>query len=140
MTATPPAPLSLESYMRFETESGLILPVFIRRIYTEVADGGFGPAYGINPLMGDETDSVATWDRLFQNANHDEPRGPQWPSHLIRLCEAGCNMFYAVDIRNENSPVFKVEITSSNNVDDWLSVASTSVVEWLDHWACERLG
>ncbi len=125
--------------MDFERESGLILPVFIRRIYKEVADGGFGPAYGINPLMGDDTDSVATWDRLFQNANHDEPKGPQWPSHLIRLCEAGCNMFYAVDIRHENSPVFKVEITNSNNVNDWLSVASTSVVEWLDQWACKSL-
>lgn len=139
LTAKPPAPLSLEIYTSFEAECGLVLPSFLRRIYTEVANGGFGPAYGINSLMGDETESIATWDRLFQNANHDEPTGPQWPQYLIRFCEIGCNMFYAIDIREESSPVYEVEISSSNDVRDWLRVASPSVVQWLDQWTREPM-
>ncbi len=40
LTSDPPLPLSLDDCIRFEAESGLVLPEFVRRIYTEVADGG----------------------------------------------------------------------------------------------------
>jgi len=134
LTTLPPSPVSLEDYNRFEHESGLVLPQFVRLLYTEVADGGYGPAYGINPLAGGNSHSIAGWDRVFQNANHDEPNGPQWPSHLIRFCEIGCNMFYALDIRDENGPVFQVEPASSDDVTDWLKPSSSSVTNWLDCW------
>ena len=134
LTTSPPSPVSIDEYDRFECETGLVLPKFVRRLYTEVADGGYGPAYGINPLAGENSHSIAGWDRLFQNANHDEPNGPQWPSHLIRFCEIGCNMFYALDIRDDNAPVFQVEPTSSDDVADWLKLSSSSVVAWLERW------
>lgn len=137
LTTAPPPPVSLADYERFEWESGLVLPRFVQRLYTEVANGGYGPAYGINPLTGDHTHSIAHWDRLTQNANHDDPKGPQWPSHLIRFCEIGCNMFYAVDISDDNGPVLQVDPTSSDEVTDWLQPVCSSVAEWLDRWAAE---
>lgn len=132
LTSVPPPPVSLEYYDCFERDSGLILPGFVRALYTEVADGGYGPAYGINRLSG--KDSLAEWDRMYQNANLDDPNGPQWPSHLIRFCEIGCNMFYALDIRDENAPVFQVDATSSDDINDWLKLVSSSVATWLDQW------
>ena len=137
LTTAPPHPVTLGDYERFEYESGIILPTFLRRVYTEVADGGFGPAYGINCLQGDNTDSIANWDRVFQNANRDEPDGPQWPTHLIRFCEIGCNMFYAIDIDVEECTVFRVEATKSDDIRDWLTVVSASAVTWLHAWADE---
>jgi hypothetical protein len=50
----PPPPVDNETLMDFECESGIELPDFLRRIYTEVAHGGFGPAWGINRLFGDD--------------------------------------------------------------------------------------
>jgi len=34
-----------------ESQLGYRLPTLLRRIYLEVADGGFGPAYGIFPVV-----------------------------------------------------------------------------------------
>ena len=134
---TPP-PVTPSEIEAFEFDSGLRLPEFLRRIYTEVANGGFGPAWGINSLVGDDDFSIAGWDRIVQNAKHDDPEQP-WPENLIRFCEIGCNMYYGVDISLPSCPVFKVDPTCvSTNADDWLTKESESVSEWLRNWALKE--
>src|SRR5262245_61830807 len=71
-----------------ESELGLRLPPLLRRIYLEVADGGFGPGYGLLPLRrgrpehGQERSVVETY------AMFTEGRG--WPPVLVPICDWGC--------------------------------------------------
>ena len=139
IASSVPSPISFDEFDRFESNNGLVLPRFVRRLYTEVADGGFGPAYGVNSLARDRTDSIANWDRMFQAANQEDPTGPQWPRYLLRFCELGCNMFYALDIRDDEGPIYKVEISDSNAVSEWLDLTASSVCRWLDEWAQEPI-
>ena len=135
LTCAPPPPVSSLEFDAFERDSGLKLPPFLRSVYTEIADGGFGPAWGINRLTGDNDLSIAHWDRIVQNAKHDDPDQP-WPENLIRFCEIGCNMYYGVDITTQFAPVFTVDPTcGSDRHEDWLTKESDSVVEWLHDWA-----
>jgi hypothetical protein len=135
LTSRPAPPISEAEFETFERDSGLRLPDFLRRVYTEVANGGFGPAWGVNPLTGDEEMSIASWDRIVRSAKHDDPEHP-WPEDLIRLCEIGCNMYYGVDVTVRPSPVFKVDPTcGSTNIDKWLTRESDSVTDWLRAWA-----
>jgi hypothetical protein len=98
LTCAPPAPAKKSEFDAFEYNTGRKLPNFLRRLYTEVANGGFGPAWGINRLTGDNGVSIAHWDRIVQNAKRDDS-GQPWPENLIRFCEIGCNMCYGVDAR-----------------------------------------
>ena len=134
LTTLPPPPVSDSDYADFERDNGLILPGFVRRLYTEVANGGYGPAYGVNRLDGGD-DSIARWNQMFRNANRDEPSGPQWPSHLIRFCEIGCNMFYALDINVVDTPVFHVEPNEFDDISKWMQLVDSSVDNWLNTWA-----
>lgn len=135
LTCEPPPPVSESEFDAFEDGSGLRLPHFLRRLYTEVANGGFGPAWGINRLTGDLDLSIAHWDKIVKNAKHEDPDQP-WPDRLIRFCELGCNMYYGVDINVQSAPVFKVDPTcASSSIDDWLTRESDSVADWLRIWA-----
>jgi hypothetical protein len=62
-----------------EAEIGRPLPAFVRRLYLEVADGGFGPGEGLLPIA-----AVADAYRGLRA----EPQGPQdqpWPADLVPL-------------------------------------------------------
>jgi cell wall assembly regulator SMI1 len=48
-TANPPA--TLEEIQEFESKANVTLPEDLRRVYLEVGNGGFGPAYGIRKLI-----------------------------------------------------------------------------------------
>ena len=60
---------------------GLALPPFLRRVYLEVADGGFGPGVG---LLGIDA-AVAAYVRLRDGG--ELPRGRTWPERLLPVVE-----------------------------------------------------
>ena len=120
----------------FEQEFDITLPPFLKRVYTEVANGGFGPAWGINPLVHDSLPSVSEWLRL-ERENWPQGRPPaDWPDPLLRFCEIGCNAYYGVAVLDEPGKVYAVDpMVDSGNPTDWLTAQDRSVAEWLHHWA-----
>jgi hypothetical protein len=60
-----------------EAALGVRLPAGLRRAYTEVANGGFGPGEGMLPLM-----RVATVHREL-SSGAQLPRGRSWPAGLL---------------------------------------------------------
>lgn len=48
-----PAPLPAEAVERAEAALGFTLPPLLTALYTRIANGGFGPEYGLMPLIGD---------------------------------------------------------------------------------------
>jgi hypothetical protein len=45
-------PVTQEELVAAETALGFRLPEFLRLLYLQVGDGGFGPGYGLNALGG----------------------------------------------------------------------------------------
>jgi hypothetical protein len=77
--APAPPPASDPQVAAAEATLGFGLPPALRQIYTEVADGGFGPGGGLYGL----SDLVAKYREMT-----DEPVGPQgqqWPAELLPI-------------------------------------------------------
>jgi len=74
-----PGPASEAWLTAAERATGVRLPATLRRIYREVADGGFGPGEGLLPL----TDVAAQYAELRSTGMM--PRGRSWPDGLLPL-------------------------------------------------------
>ena len=76
-----PRPASPAALDAVEQALELTFPPFLARVYTEVADGGFGPGLGLLPLdrVLKETRRLRTGDEL--------PRERRWPTTLMPLVE-----------------------------------------------------
>lgn len=58
----PSLPVKVEDTAQAEVQLGFELPSFLRRLYLEVGNGGFGPGYGLFPLndQNPSADSLVT--------------------------------------------------------------------------------
>jgi len=92
-----------EAIAQAEAKLGFELPPLARRLYAEVADGGFGPAYGIFPLAShykgpaQRETVVEVRDKLAVD--------PRWPQHLLPLCDWGCANWSCLDCRTDGGAV-----------------------------------
>jgi hypothetical protein len=97
------APASSEAIAAAEVMLGFRLPTLLRRIYEDVADGGFGPAYGILPMAshypeaGQHETVVEVRDKLAVD--------PRWPTRIVPLCDWGCANWSWLDCRAVNGSV-----------------------------------
>jgi hypothetical protein len=74
-----PAPVDEAAIATAEAEIGVRLPSALRRVYTDVADGGFGPGEGLLPL----SQVVRQLDELRSPGMM--PEGRAWPAGLLPL-------------------------------------------------------
>ena len=132
----PLPPVSSSELSEFEREAGLQLPEILRRIYTEIANGGFGPAWGFNPLTHDTKMSIHGWDR-YQRSYWDAGQPPNgWPDPLIRICEIGCNAYFGVHLNGNDSPVYVVDPQNGGETEmDWLEPQNLDLITWINSWA-----
>src|SRR4051812_41777340 len=93
-------PVGPEAAAAAEARLGFPLPDLLRRLYTEVGNGGFGPWFGLLPLSADslgqhppaeaEFDLVGDYLRLVRLRAGD-PQG--WPAGLVPAFYCGCTVF-----------------------------------------------
>lgn len=79
-TAAPlPPPAAAAALERAERAIGHPFPPFLRRVYVEIADGGFGPGFGLHSLK-----KVA---RTYEDLRDETPGPPDtmWPEALVPL-------------------------------------------------------
>jgi SMI1 / KNR4 family (SUKH-1) len=81
VASTLPPPADPAALARMEGALGFALPPFMRRVYAEVADGGFGPGTG---LLGLDA-AAAAYARL--GTGQELPRGRSWPDRLLPIAE-----------------------------------------------------
>ena len=142
-------PPATEEQLRLSEESmGFPYPPLLRSLYGHLANGGFGPAYGlVGAFQGFE-------DTLYKREQHQytlrkslihrsypgretffdlEEYGDlkklyldtSWPTHLIYLCEWGCGFFSFIHARTG-----RVYYVGENH----LFRQADSLEEWLELW------
>ena len=130
-----PGPADPGRIADFERDVGLRLPTAMRRVFAEVADGGFGPGEGILPLS-----SVMAVYRELRSPGA-MPRGRSWPGGLLPLVamepgwdcvEAASGRVIAWDPEDLTERVSEAAFASS------FRAIFPSVEAWLTGWVGSR--
>lgn len=102
-------PTTMAEVLAAEQALGFKLPDLLRRIYTEAANGGFGPLEGVIGLAGGWTaisgDSQNLVE-LYQSVKSDLKFFPswQWPTMLLPICE-NFETLFCIDCSDVLAPV-----------------------------------
>jgi hypothetical protein len=131
-----------------ETCVGHELPRVLVRIYTEVANGGFGPACGFYPV----SEVGKKWE-LWTDV--DEPGWEAWqyPDTMLEIAEHGCAIYYCVDLSDPDLHVWmfepggfiaddddlyaeedELEPTSADEFMEAVFERRVPFVQWLERW------
>ena len=124
--ATPPMLAAAEASL------GRPLPPTIRRVYGEVADGGFGPGSGLLGLA----DAVATY-HAFRVRPPMAPAGEAWPEWLLPILRYDVGVD-AVDLETGSVVGWDPEsLTERSGGPAWrrtFQEVSPDLGAWLDEW------
>lgn len=135
---TFPPPVSVASFAKMERELGFALPPLLRRVYTEIGDGWFGPGCGLQGAISghfhdDEYKRVSLAEVYHLNHKHE------WPDGLVPLVHWGCAIFSCVDCASPNFPMVRIHF---GHYDPTIKRAPLRLVpegitfrDWLAAWA-----
>jgi hypothetical protein len=106
--ANPPVPDTAKRDA--ECTLGFPIPAPLRRPYSEVGDGGFGPGYGLYGLAsGTEQfpdESVVCLYTLFRKGDPEDPSFA-WPYMLLPVLDWGCAIRSCVDCSTPSLPIIR---------------------------------
>jgi hypothetical protein len=120
----PRPPATAEEIERAEVQLGFELPNLLGRVYEEVADGDFGPTYGLLPLLNPRRDQDATLANVRSELALDPRRHPL----LLPVCDWGCAIWSCLDCRTEEGPI----VTMAG---EWpLTNTGHDLRSWLQAW------
>jgi hypothetical protein len=122
-----------EDVKSFAQATGLALPPFYTRLLTEVANGGFGPGFGligIPPYFDDELRSDLSEAYLEGRGSHDPAL--RNPDGLLYLCSWGCGVHSYVDCSSAVGAVVTDELLFGDQVE--FTETSPALSIWLADW------
>jgi hypothetical protein len=131
-------PATLELVTESEDKLGFPLNPFLRQVYLNVANGGFGPAYGLVGLPGGATDDLGM--TIIDNYKGlSEDFGDFWPSKLVPICHYGCGMLGCVDCSGANGAMTTWHPgLPPDDINLWweqnFASENMSIVEWFSRW------
>ena len=133
-----------------EQALGFALPQLLRMLYTTVANGGFGPGYGLNGSVGGFGDTLAAnyqyakkTNRLVDITLYEKRQGPTQrlqlpfyvhPDRFLELCHWGCAIYSFLDCARDR--VFR---GAAYREFYGFTYEATSLFEWLDVWSKDQL-
>ncbi len=105
-----------------EAQVGFALPALLRRLYTEVGNGGFGPSAGLVGVDGGHADV----DGRNIGALYTGLRAQGWPEELLPLCDWGGGAWACVDqdgriVTMDESGPTKTQYTLHSWLEAWLA-------------------
>jgi hypothetical protein len=124
-------PASVSVIESAEEVLGFPLPPLLREIYQNLANGGFGPGYGLVGLADGYTFedfgdlSLVEYHLMLCSA---PPEDFQWPPRLLNIAHGGCLFFYAVDCSQPEYPVMRTE-------GDAQECVSPTFIAFMERWA-----
>ena len=121
---TPPlyGAASTKALEAAEAQVGVTLPALLRRLYTEVGNGGFGPSAGLVGVDGGHADV----DGRNIGALYTDLRAQGWPEGLLPLCDWGGGAWACVDqdgrmVTMDESGPTKTRYTLLSWLEAWVS-------------------
>jgi hypothetical protein len=102
-----------------EARLGFPLPDLLRQLYTEVGNGGYGPAFGLLPVsaasLGPDPPAEAEFDLVGQyqwlrTAGPGRVGGTGWRPGLVPAFYLGCTVFEFVDCLAPGGPVVPLDL------------------------------
>jgi hypothetical protein len=123
-----------------EATHGFALPPLLRRLYTEVANGGFGPGDGIIGLPGGWTDergeTVIDLYRSFGTIDEDVGTGPE---RLLPFCRLDVAVYDCIAADDQAGPIVEmdfdeVDFDEEEGWDEAFSPKVSSLEVWLRTW------
>ncbi|MEV5210412.1 hypothetical protein AB0K35_23355 [Micromonospora sp. NPDC053740] len=118
----PLEPASVQAVNDAERVLGYPLPPLLRRIYVEVANGGFGPVLGVAGGCTDDLGRTAV-DRLH----------PREPAGLLPIAYWGCAIYSYVDCAGQRAVMWGFDPNSGLGEHSFYP-EGISLVDWLDGW------
>jgi hypothetical protein len=134
-----PEPARHADLRRAEEVLGCQLPQVITGVYSAIANGGFGPGYGLVGIGGGRAGFVNGTTRRHceeEYAAFRQMRDFSWPAHLLPVCDWGCGIYSCVDASRPDAPLF----TSFSDLiyDDPVHAVTPpgcGFADWLRAWA-----
>ncbi|URM90106.1 SMI1/KNR4 family protein [Streptomyces sp. MRC013] len=127
-TGHPPPPLPAAEVEAARDTLGFRPPPLLAALHTTVADGGFGPDYGLFPLRH----AVSRYEALRRREPGDGAGRP-WPEGVLPIADLGCAMLACVDCRSEKGTVLLFEPNPGDPDRAWYVLAPT-VAAWFAAW------
>lgn len=150
------APLAEEQLQSAERLLGFALPPLLRAIYTRVADGGFGPGYGLYHL---ETPDKLSGASIVSSYFSDRRRATQlvdfhllekrtagnylltlmpedvWPDGFLCLCHWGCSQFSYLDLATGRVFRYDYYVGERNGFE----AEAPTLEAWFERWLAKEL-
>lgn len=95
-----------------ESRMGLTIPPLLRRIYSEVGNGGFGPGYGLIGCEGgyrDDRDETIVGAYVGRRERDPKDRSWKWPEGLVPLFSWGGAIYTCGDFLAEHCPLHEFD-------------------------------
>jgi hypothetical protein len=132
-------PATADAVARAEAALGLRLPALLVRVYTEVADGGFGPGAGLLPLFERTTSRTQSLVEAYESncEASEHGYGAPWPRHLVPIAMWTDGAQAVVDTADPRHPVREVDLADLEDEDDapWeCEPVAPTLAEWLRRW------
>ncbi|MBF6595927.1 MAG: SMI1/KNR4 family protein [Thermaceae bacterium] len=138
---TPEQPASAAQVSKVEGQLGFPLSPTLKRILSEVGNGGFGPGYflmGIdNGFPDDRGETIEKWYLSQRNLGPDD-YGWCWPEGLLPFCHWGCGIYSLVDVTKANEPILRFdpnEPSENESYEKCLFSEGYLLRDWLFAWA-----
>ncbi|MGW4023464.1 hypothetical protein [Streptomyces sp. NPDC005009] len=131
-------PISLSDVEEAERRIGRRLPELLRRLYTEVANGGFGPYGGLASLTDGNRAPGHLRDWPCAASVHERNLSEGMPPSWLFLTYGGCTMEWHVSLSAVDNPVLLYDAdgyTFGEGPHDGLRHATASLRKWLWTWA-----
>jgi hypothetical protein len=123
-----------------ESAIGFRLPSLLIGIYTKIANGGFGPGYGVMGVAGGFTDDLQqTIVDAYKSYDATQPGEPawKWPHGWVPFCHWGCIIYSVLDCLRPPHPVYFMGMADKQPdapMDSIIHPHKPSLALWLDDW------
>jgi hypothetical protein len=146
----PFPPVAAETLQAAERAVGFRLPELLRVIYLKVANGGFGPEYGIVGTKGGARLDGCTLETCYQYMLKLERKNPvwRWPRSLLPVANYGCGMWSCVDGEYQKLPMILWDpnnlhldlegVDARRNWGNSFWDQGQSFRMWLEDWLAEK--
>jgi hypothetical protein len=137
-----PAKATCEQVAETERRLGYGLPPLLAEVYTTIANGGWGPGYGLLGIAGGvegepgDGTSVDLYE-AFRGRDPEDP-GWEWPSGLLPINDWGCAIRTCVDCTDPEGAVWTFDPNGTREpgdaMDCCLARTHDSVADWFGDW------